>query len=92
MRDDVAKFLEASKPTFLRMPGGNNMYVRPSFVSTAANICSEGLSIPKRWIWNNTIGPTVERPGRDGSPLSNGLGWLLITLLQVIGSIPIRMP
>lgn len=27
LRDDVAKFLEASKPTFLRIPGGNNMYV-----------------------------------------------------------------
>lgn len=62
LRDDVAKFLEASKPTFLRMPGGNNI---------------EGLSIPKRWIWNNTIGPTVDRPGRDGNwfyPNTDALG------------------
>lgn len=67
LRDDVAKFLEASKPTFLRIPGGNNMYVYLMFAWIETNVCSEGLSIPKRWIWNNTIGPTVDRPGRDGS-------------------------
>ena len=62
LRDDVASFLESSRPSFLRFPGGNNI---------------EGLSIPQRWIWNHTIGPVVERPGRQGDwfyPNTDALG------------------
>lgn len=62
LRDDVASFLENTSPSFLRFPGGNNI---------------EGLSIPQRWIWNQTIGPVVERPGRQGDwfyPNTDALG------------------
>lgn len=31
LRDNVAKFLEALRPMFLRIPGGNNMYVHACF-------------------------------------------------------------
>lgn len=63
LRDDAAKFLADTAPTFLRFPGGNNI---------------EGLSIPQRWIWNNTIGPVVDRPGRQGNTSS----WILGTKLD----------
>lgn len=62
LRDDVASFLEATNPTFLRFPGGNNI---------------EGLTIPQRWVWNATIGPVVDRPGRQGDwfyPNTDALG------------------
>ncbi|KAL4895282.1 glycoside hydrolase superfamily [Aspergillus ambiguus] len=50
LREDVAIVLEQIKPSFLRFPGGNNL---------------EGLQINSRWTWNQTIGPVVERPGRQ---------------------------
>ncbi|EAW08967.1 putative alpha-L-arabinofuranosidase [Aspergillus clavatus NRRL 1] len=62
LRHDVATFLEASRPRFLRFPGGNNI---------------EGLSIADRWIWNQTIGDVVDRPGRPGNwfyPNTDALG------------------
>lgn len=62
-------FLEETKPAFLRFPGGNNMYVSLflGFLTRAVLIYrSEGLSVGSRWIWNQTIGPVVDRPGRDG--------------------------
>lgn len=37
------------KQKFLRFPGGNNL---------------EGLTVPTRWKWNETIGPLKDRPGR----------------------------
>lgn len=51
LHDDVLLFLENTNPTFLCFPGGNNL---------------EDLSIPQCWIWNQTISPVVERPGRQG--------------------------
>ncbi|KAL5476990.1 hypothetical protein ACEPAI_3176 [Sanghuangporus weigelae] len=38
------------QPAFFRFPGGNNL----------------GERISGRWIWNNTMGPLTERPGRLG--------------------------
>ncbi|EIW76868.1 glycoside hydrolase family 51 protein [Coniophora puteana RWD-64-598 SS2] len=51
MRIDVAEVLYSMKPSFFRLPGGNNL---------------EGQSAATRWIWNNTVGDLVDRPGRVG--------------------------
>lgn len=62
LRKDLATTLEQIKPSFLRFPGGNNI---------------EGLQIDNRWIWNQTIGPVVERPGRQSDwhyPNTDALG------------------
>ncbi|TFK48849.1 glycoside hydrolase family 51 protein [Heliocybe sulcata] len=50
MRIDVAETLAAMKPSFFRLPGGNNL----------------GETTATRWQWNATIGPLVDRPGRQG--------------------------
>ncbi|KAH8110298.1 glycoside hydrolase [Phellopilus nigrolimitatus] len=50
MRVDLAQALADMKPAFFRFPGGNNL----------------GQSIGGRWIWNNTVGPLTNRPGRLG--------------------------
>ncbi|PLB53547.1 alpha-N-arabinofuranosidase A [Aspergillus steynii IBT 23096] len=62
LRNDLATVLEAIRPSFLRFPGGNNL---------------EGLEIDSRWAWNRTIGPVVDRPGRDSDwfyPNTDALG------------------
>ncbi|KAF8962335.1 alfa-L-arabinofuranosidase precursor [Flammula alnicola] len=51
MRIDIAEALAEMKPSFFRLPGGNNL---------------EGQTFATRWQWNNTIGPLVDRPGRVG--------------------------
>ncbi|KAF8804774.1 glycoside hydrolase family 51 protein [Phlegmacium glaucopus] len=51
MRVDIAEALSEMKPSFFRLPGGNNL---------------EGQTFATRWQWNNTIGPLVDRPGRIG--------------------------
>ncbi|ERF72007.1 hypothetical protein EPUS_09374 [Endocarpon pusillum Z07020] len=51
MRVDLMNVLKDMAPSFLRFPGGNNL---------------EGDDPPHRWIWNETIGPLVNRPGRPG--------------------------
>lgn len=72
LRNDVASFLAEMKPAFLRLPGGNNLCVLRSYFPFNCDggwltYCSEGLDVPRRWMWNQTIGPTVDRPGRDGN-------------------------
>ena len=52
MRVDLMNVLKDMAPSFLRFPGGNNL---------------EGSDPPHRWIWNETIGPLVNRPGRPGA-------------------------
>jgi alpha-N-arabinofuranosidase len=62
LRDDVASFLDEVNPAFLRFPGGNNI---------------EGLQVDSRWMWNTTIGPVVDRPGRESDwfyPNTDALG------------------
>lgn len=51
MRVDLMNVLKDMAPSFLRFPGGNNL---------------EGSDPPHRWIWNETIGPLMNRPGRPG--------------------------
>lgn len=51
MRIDIAEALAEMKPSFFRLPGGNNV---------------EGQTTATRWQWNNTVGPLVDRPGREG--------------------------
>ncbi|TFK98215.1 glycoside hydrolase superfamily [Pterulicium gracile] len=51
MRIDISQALADLKPTFFRFPGGNNL---------------EGQTPARRWIWNNTIGDLLDRPGRQG--------------------------
>lgn len=52
MRPDLMEALAGLKPSFLRMPGGNNV---------------EGDSFHYPWLWNKTVGPLKERPGRPGT-------------------------
>ena len=51
-RIDIAQVFTDLKPGFVRLPGGSDL---------------EGSSIPERFIWNNTIGPLKNRPGRRGT-------------------------
>ncbi|KAK0200311.1 glycoside hydrolase superfamily [Desarmillaria ectypa] len=48
MRIDIAETLQAMKPSFFRFPGGNNL----------------GQNTARRWVWNATLGPLVNRPGQ----------------------------
>ncbi|KZT22850.1 glycoside hydrolase family 51 protein, partial [Neolentinus lepideus HHB14362 ss-1] len=50
MRVDIAETLAAMNPSFFRLPGGNNI----------------GETTATRWQWNATVGPLVDRPGRQG--------------------------
>ncbi|KAE9405340.1 glycoside hydrolase [Gymnopus androsaceus JB14] len=51
MRLDISETLLAMKPAFFRFPGGNNL---------------EGETPADRWIWSNTVGAIIDRPGRVG--------------------------
>ncbi|KAH8593964.1 glycoside hydrolase superfamily [Bisporella sp. PMI_857] len=68
-RVELMEALKALNPTFLRLPGGNNL---------------EGESAShQQWKWNETIGPLTQRPGRPGTwgyQNTDGLG--LIEYLQ----------
>lgn len=62
LRNDLATPIEKMDPAFLRFPGGNNI---------------EGLQVDQRWKWNTTIGPLIDRPGREsdwGYPNTDALG------------------
>ncbi|KAF9237539.1 glycoside hydrolase family 51 protein [Melanogaster broomeanus] len=50
LRIDVATTLYEMKPSFFRLPGGNNL----------------GQTWETRWQWNATVGSLVDRPGRVG--------------------------
>lgn len=77
-RIDIAQALADLKPGFVRFPGGDDL---------------EGLSIPERFIWNNTIGPLENRPGRRGRWTgynTEGFGLLeLLTFTEDIGATPV---
>ncbi|KAH6621691.1 glycoside hydrolase family 51 protein [Chaetomium sp. MPI-SDFR-AT-0129] len=51
MRRDLMEKLAELKPSFLRIPGGNNL---------------EGNYLGNQWNWTSTIGPLEQRPGRMG--------------------------
>ncbi|KAL2180444.1 glycoside hydrolase superfamily [Thermothelomyces heterothallicus CBS 202.75] len=51
MRRDLMEKLRDLKPSFLRIPGGNNL---------------EGNFAGNHWDWSATIGPLIEQPGRMG--------------------------
>ncbi|KAL9093583.1 MAG: hypothetical protein Q9165_003978 [Trypethelium subeluteriae] len=51
-RADLMEALAGLNPSFLRLPGGNNL---------------EGNDPPYLWYWNETIGPLKDRPGRPGT-------------------------
>lgn len=64
MRADIAQALVEMGPSFFRFPGGNNL---------------EGQTVARRWQWNATVGPLVNRPGRIGDwgyANTDGLGLL----------------
>ncbi len=77
-RIDIAQALADLKPGFVRTPGGCDV---------------EGRTIPNRFIWNNTIGPLENRPGRIGTNTGyNTEGFGLIELLNFtedIGATPV---
>ncbi|KAG0142670.1 hypothetical protein CROQUDRAFT_81886 [Cronartium quercuum f. sp. fusiforme G11] len=67
VRMDLAETTASLKGTFWRF-GGNNM---------------EGFSPTNRWIWNHTIGPLSQRPGRMGNwGYVNTDGFGLLEVLQ----------
>jgi alpha-N-arabinofuranosidase len=62
LRVDLAETLHDLSGKFLRFPGGSNL---------------EGQTIERRWKWNETVGPLIDRPGRDGDwtyPNTDGIG------------------
>ncbi|KAF8589136.1 glycoside hydrolase family 51 protein [Ramaria rubella] len=77
MRVDIATTLQEAGPSFFRFPGGNNL----------------GQTAAQRWIWNNTIGPLTERPGRLGDwgyINTDGLGLLeYLNFIEDAGMQPI---
>jgi alpha-N-arabinofuranosidase len=77
-RLDIAQAFVDLKPGFVRLPGGSDL---------------EGLTIPQRFIWNDTIGLLQNRPGRKGTWTgynTEGLGLIeLLTFVEDIGATPI---
>ena len=77
-RMDIAQAFADLKPGYVRLPGGNDI---------------EGNSIPERFIWNETIGPLQNRPGRRGTWTgynTEGLGLIeLVTFAEDIGATPL---
>ncbi|THV46082.1 hypothetical protein BGAL_0418g00040 [Botrytis galanthina] len=57
LRPELVQAMKDLNPSFFRIPGGNNI---------------EGDSYGYRWVWNETIGPLKDRPGRPG--ITDGLG------------------
>lgn len=51
MRIDLMQALKDLNPSFLRIPGGNNL---------------QGRGPGSQWRWNETIGDLIDRPGRTG--------------------------
>jgi alpha-N-arabinofuranosidase len=63
-RPDLMQMMEAMKPHFLRLPGGNYL---------------EGDTIAERFNWRNTVGPIADRPTHRGPwsyQSSDGMGLL----------------
>ncbi|VDC07497.1 unnamed protein product [Peniophora sp. CBMAI 1063] len=74
MRQDIAQALKDLGPSFFRWPGGNNL---------------EGQTVSTRWQWNATLGPLVDRPGREGDWSyinTDGLGvYEYLTWVELMG-------
>lgn len=69
-RRDIAQLFADLKPGFVRIPGGNDL---------------EGRSIDERFIWNETIGPLENRPGRRGTWTGfNTEGFGLIEMMNFV--------
>ncbi len=77
-RADIAQAFADLKPGFVRLPGGDDL---------------EGLSVPERFIWNDTIGSLENRPGRRGRWTgfnTEGFGLIeLMTFVEDIGATPV---
>ncbi|CAG9997193.1 unnamed protein product, partial [Clonostachys byssicola] len=52
LRRDLMQSLKDLNPSFMRIPGGNNL---------------QGKVPGSRWKWNETIGDLIDRPGRTGA-------------------------
>jgi alpha-N-arabinofuranosidase len=73
LRMDLANAVNDIGGKSLRLPSGNNL---------------EGNVPPNQWVWNNTIGPIQDRPGRSGAwgyYNTDGLG--LLEMMEVYKSI-----
>jgi alpha-N-arabinofuranosidase len=77
-RIDIAQVFADLKPGFVRLPGGDDL---------------EGHTIAERFIWNDTIGPLENRPGRRGTWTgynTEGFGIMeLMTFVEDIGASPL---
>jgi alpha-N-arabinofuranosidase len=75
---DIAQIFADLNPGFVRLRGGSDL---------------EGPSISGRFIWNNTIGPLENRPGRKGiwtGYNTEGFGLIeLLTFVEDIGASPV---
>ena len=73
MRKDLMEAIKDLNPSFLRIPGGNNL---------------QGHWDNSRWRWNETLGDLEDRPGRSGAWNyfnTDGLG--LIEYMHVSGAL-----
>lgn len=72
LRRDLIQSLKDLNPSFLRMPGGNNI---------------QGNLPDSQWRWNSTLGDLTERPGRTGAwgyYNTDGLGLIEYMLVSTI--------
>lgn len=51
-RQDIAEVIADLKPVYFRLPGGNSL---------------EGNSLKEHFVWNNSVGPLLQRQGRKGT-------------------------
>ena len=78
LRSDIAQLYQQLKPSYLRLPGGNDI---------------EGNSQSDRYVWNSTLGDILDRPGRPGTwtgwnTETMGLHELL-NFCELVGTAPI---
>jgi hypothetical protein len=89
--------LQSLNGSFLRFPGGNNLYASTPFASRQLHPLTYtrgGLYPSGRWRWDKTIGPLESRAGREGSLRGEHSPGRFVTDIrqQVHGVTLIRMP
>lgn len=78
-RVDLMQKIAALRPGYFRVPGGNYL---------------EGLTIPTRFEWSDTIGAIEDRPGHDNSAWGyssqDGMGLLeYLEMAEEVGATPL---
>jgi alpha-N-arabinofuranosidase len=76
MRIDLMQALKDLNPSFLRIPGGNNV---------------QGHRAGSQWRWNETLGDLIDRPGRTGAWKyfnTDGMGLIEYFLVRNYNQVP----